>query len=1078
MVKLFNFLLLFLLFQIHLRVFAQENQINIELKITTLKEIINSIEATGNFHFFYDNQLLNLQEKITLRKKQYSITELLDEICAKKEVQYEIIGQNILIRKEKKFHPENDLQQNNETRPLIHGKITDILNQPLPGVMVTIRDQSKGTITNTEGEYILMDVPDQALLEFSFLGMQTQTIKAGKNERIDVVMKNKIFELNEIVAIGYGIEKKSSITGSVASVQGDKIVNVSSSALVDGLVGKVAGLDVERSLFSGDDPPFRIRGDRSLSASNQPLIIVDGVESRFNTISPFDIESLEVLKDAAATAIYGSRGANGVILITTKPMQDSVINISYNISYGIDKLNYIDMMSGDKWSQFRRDGMRFNNGWDKGEVSDDKIFFPGELLAIQTRNYHDWQKLMFRDGHILTQNMSFGWRKDRTSYLISGTIVSDKGYILTNHLKKYNLTFTLDHAINRSLDFITTLRFSNNQTDGFTELTENDIRIMNPLSKPYDEQGQLIEFPVEVQKHAYNILANTNPNAFQEKTIDKTREYLFKINWKISNALTIRNQLGIQDQLYRFNFFHGSRSFERKRLDPMAGKSSANYAAYTWNSMVNYQKKINSHFMNLDLVFESVEKISDRLEASGRNQPDERTSYHNLGTSPFERVIGSDYNRWSLVSYLGRVRYDYMNRYLVNFSVRYDGSSRLSKGKKWGLFPALSMAWLVSNEDFFSNSRISSLKFRSSYGEVGNTIIPTYTTIPRLSHVTYAWGDDGYDYWLPGSALFSRDLGWEKSKNLNFGIDMGLDKNRFTATLDVYLTRTINVLMNRSLPSTSGYTSTWQNIGTTQNRGMEFNFKYLYSNNHTFQWSTNLLFAYNQERIVKLVGDADKIGTSWFVGQPLSVIYDYQFEGIWQLGEEAEAARYYASPGMIKVVDQNKDKSIDPEKDRIVLGQTVPKFTGGLNSEFQYKNFDLSLSVNGRWGYLINSKFHGERTEWSGTVWLPEVDYWTPENPTNAYPTPNAGVPLYNYQQVLGYMKGDHIKVHQIVLGYNLTGILQKWTSIDRIRIYSQISDPLYLYRRARKDVQPESAGSGVQYAIPTKFILGINANF
>ncbi|MEO9892242.1 TonB-dependent receptor [Aurantibacter sp.] len=1069
------------LFNLHANSYAQNKKISLEANDESIESVLEKIESQSKFNFFYKTEEIDVNRKVTIKVTDTSIKEILQLLFENQNVSYKVIKRQIVLKSFSIAMQTSNVvgEKLSNVQFSISGKVTDDNGQPLPGANIIEKGTTNGTQTDFDGNYTISLEGEAPVLIFSYLGFQSQEKVVYQTSVIDIQMLPDSQGLEEVVIIGYGVTSKSSQTGAIESLKGEKLLEPSSAVISEGLIGKMAGVDISSSTYSGEQPNITIRGVRSLNASNSPLVIVDGVPGSLATISPYDIKSIEVLKDASSAAVFGTRAANGVILVTTKRAPNTKYSVSYNTSIGINKPNLVNMMSGEEYAQFRRDGVRFNNGWASGEPTNDAVFFPEEIETIDSGQYNDWQDLFFRDGWVQQHNFNLGYKEAKTSFTLSGTLMNDKGYIPTNEFTKDNLNFSIDHSLSDKLDFGATLRYTRNKLEGLATPSNAELFFMNPFSNPYDDNGDLIDFPSAVEGAAYNILANTRSNVYEDFRVEKTKEYLFFLNYRPFKGLSIKPTIGIRDRNSEENRFYGSKSFERSNKVNEARKFNSTLNNNTFNVVANYHHDIDDHSFDIDGIFETVSWKSESTEAFGRNQPVEATGYNRLESSTEDVRIASNFTKWNLASLVGRVRYNYKNKYLLNASIRRDGSSRLSDGRKWSNFPGVSAAWRLSEEEFVSNDFVNNLKLRASYGSVGNTSVDPYSTLPSLSPLQYSFDEMGAYYYNPSSSLSNPNLGWEISKTIDFGLDVGLLNNRIKLTVDVYRTNTNDVILARNLPILSGYTSTTQNIAETQNEGLEVSLGFVPVQTDNVTWSFDVNYANNQQEILKLTGDTDRIingaENSLIVGQPLNIIYDYEFDGIWQTDEVDEAAEYGEIPGMIKLKDQNDNGNISPEDDRRVLGQLMPKHILGFTTSLRYKNFDLLVNANARWGYLISSDTFGSDLSFSGSRWLPNINYWTPDNPSNQYPAANAGANLYNNQQVLNYMSGDFFRVRQITLGYDLGEAFSKFSPINRVRAYVQVNNPFFLYKAANKDVHPEAPD--LQRTIPFTMLFGMNIN-
>lgn len=954
----------------------------------------------------------------------------------------------------------------------IMGNVTDMNGDPIIGANVLVKGSTNGTITDFNGNFTL-SVPTKGELEISFIGYITQIISIGKNNNVKVQLAEDTKTLDDVVVIGYGTTKKSDLTASVASVKGDVISASGSTSIADALQGKVPGMDILSSRYEGDDRDILIRGSRSLNASNTPLVIVDGVPASMNEINTSDIASIEVLKDASSAAIYGSRGANGVIIITTKRGQAGKTTVSYDAFYGINQPHFMNMMKGEKFVQMRRDSYKIaNNLWGQN-VNDDKIFSNEELEMIQNGEYFDWQDLVFRDGSTQKHSLSIRSGTDKTKFSLSFAYEKEKGYNQNSKAKKFYLTSTIDHKMTSWLDLGAIIRLRKRNSSGFASYGQA-LFYGTPLSKPYDENGELIMYP-NPQESSVSILADYVDGQYANDTENTNANIVFSANLHPVKHLSLQSNFGYTYNDTKKGFFYGSESFQANGGLNRSGKSGENAYTMTWNNTLTYDNTFKEHHITIDAITEIQNYQTDKMSAEGKNLDVEQLLYHNLETNTESKTIGSGYTNWALASFMGRIRYDYQGKYLANISVRTDGSSRLAKGNQWATFVSGGIAWRISEENFLKDiSWISNLKLRYAYGTVGNQAIDPYSTLAGLGSYGYKFGENGTGiYTYRPDKLVNKELGWEITHTHNIGIDFGFFHNRLSGSLEVYDTRTKDLLMQRSIPTTTGFSKIWQNIGKTQNRGIEFSLNGILMNKKDLQWDMNFSLSINENKILDLSNGKDDITNKWFIGKPINVIYDYEKAGIWQTNEAEEAARFGCKPGDVKIKNQDDDTSITAN-DKIILGSKDPKYIASLGSTVKWKNFDFSFHLSSRWDYMFYDDAYGWHVILTGTRWVADVNYWTPDNPSNDYP--RADATWADHRELCGYMKGDYIKMQDMTLGYDFQSFIKKAIPVTKARLYVQLRNAFYLYRAAKEDVIPESPS--IELTVPRSINFGVNLTF
>ncbi len=955
----------------------------------------------------------------------------------------------------------------------ITGMVVSEDGTPLPGVTVVVKGKTLGAITNIEGQYAL-NIPDnENTLVFSFIGMKSQEVVIGNQTSINVTLIADIIGLEEVVAIGYGTERKGSITGAISSVSSEDIQELPIIDAGSALQGRASGvMALSAGSRPGDGVTIRIRGRRSLTATNEPLYVIDGIpyDGNINDINPRDIKSMEVLKDASATAIYGSRGANGVILITTIRGGNMTTTVSYNGYYGVSSaVGKPDMMNSEEFMKLKEIG-----GYAINDAERDAL-----ARGIST----DWIDLIVSNGYKQSHQLSVRGGNAKTAFAISTNLFKEQAVIKIQDFTRKTLRINLDHNISDRIRVGTSTQLSDQLLNHGSD--ENDATNAygsainaTPLSEPYDSDGNIIYQP-GADPLRWNPLADLVKGA----TVDeKTRLRVFSNIYAeidISKELNYRMNYGIDYQNYRRGLFQGSLSSSRQYSSPRAFKRHESNYNTTFENIFTYSKKINeNHSLKATGLFSVQESKYEMSLIDVEGIPYEHQLFHNLTTGETVLEYDSDLQEWGIMSFMGRVNYDMMGKYLFTFTGRYDGSSRLSEDKKWGFFPSVAMLWKISNEGFMQDqSFFSDLRLRLSHGITGNTGIDPYQTRGGLTRTVYSYGGaSGFGY-RPGM-IANPDLKWESSATTNIGIDFGIGQT-IAGSFQVYKTNTTDLLLERKLPITSGFDSVMENIGETLNKGWELsiNARLIHTNN--FTWSTDLNLFGNKEEIVDLYGTgADDIGNEWFIGQPLSVWYDYDKLGIWQTNEADQAAVYQVSPGIIKVRDVNSDNKIN-EEDRVILGSNIPTITVGLGSRMTYKDFEFSFLLLGIFGQTIYNEYEVNLSTLQGRYNNLNVDYWTESNPTNDNPKPDGSREYPLYRESRGYQAGDFLKVKNIQLGYNLPKKALSKIGVKSMKVYINADSP-FIFSGLSNNLDPEAYDGTIRGETPSArmFSLGVNIDF
>ncbi|HZH72234.1 MAG TPA: SusC/RagA family TonB-linked outer membrane protein [Mariniphaga sp.] len=969
----------------------------------------------------------------------------------------------------------------------INGLVSDNNGEPLPGVTIVVKGTTTGTVTDGNGNFILRLPPGANNLQFSFVGMQTQEIAVDGRSSFKVVLEEETIGLEEVVAVGYGTMKRSSVTGSISKVDAERIEGFPSVNVIDAMQGQAAGVYINPSRQPGESPSIRIRGSRSLSAGNDPLVIIDGMPGSWDNIVSQDIASMEILKDAAATAIYGSRAANGVILITTKTAarDQNKINIEVNSYAGFNHYDFIKMQSAEKYAELIRDVMRYQthgamdkNLWENSPIDTKRGM---EMFhSTWATNYYDkgvdfdWQKALFNEnsfnqGH----NISFSNRTQKLAYRVTYNFQENNSYYKTVNFQRHVLNINSNLDLTEWINLGLISRLSMRQFSGWPDNMWDNLRRMSPFETPYVDEDPLNGLKDAVGKEMYvNALWNYEPGNLLDERNGHMADIIFKTDIKPFDWLTITGNYKFDFHTRQHGIYRDSKtSYQNLGLN-FASMEKSSDVDFTWNGILNIDKTFNeSHKFLGTAVVEAIKDSYEEIGASAQDIPASYMGYHFLKTGIINRDIWSSYRMSSLLSYMFRGQYEYEGRYLLNVAIRRDGSSRLAPENRWRNFPSFSTAWVVSEEDFMEKQKFfTSLKYRISYGEVGNQAISAYQTMTTLSQSTYNWGNEGIYTWQP-SGIANKMLGWEVSKTWNTGLDFNIHNGKLSGSIELYHTTNEDLLMQRRLPEATGFSNIWQNIGETVNKGYEFTLSSNLLSGKKVRWSITGLLSRNWNEITELTEGKDDVGNQWFIGQPIGVVWDFKKTGIWQIPEADEAQKYNMQPGEIKLIDRDGDFAFTND-DKFILGQREPKIIGSFQNNFSWGGLDFSFNIVGQFGHLITASNY--TAEWNADKYIIDaIDWWTPLNPTNEWPRAHTAQ-AHKYSSTLNIFDGDFIKIQNISLGYDLTNALSVF-NLQKLRLYLQASNPFYLYKACPTDVNPEQPNT--MYTIPASYVLGVNIN-
>ncbi|SEK77446.1 SusC/RagA family TonB-linked outer membrane protein [Parapedobacter koreensis] len=940
----------------------------------------------------------------------------------------------------------------------ISGIVVDEGGVALSGVSIRSSVGTASTSTDDGGRFTIR-VPASSALIFSYVGYATQEIKVGEaDQQLTVTLVGEASALDEVIVVGYGVQRKEAVTGSVATIGGDQMRDVPSANISQALQGRLPGVQLSQtSSQPGATTQIRIRGTRSLNASNDPLVVLDGIPfaGSIGDINPNDIKSLDILKDASATAIYGSRGANGVILVTTnKGQSGQAARVSYNSFQGFKTIfSKYPMMNGPEFAALRAAAGQYQNGLDE---SDD----------VNT----DWQDLFYRTGNTISQDVGVSAGTEKGNYNFGGGYFQDEGVVPTQKYSRISLRGTVDQQLGDYFRVGFTTNNNYNMTEG-SQVGLYAALSMSPIANPYNEDGtwkRTIRMPLDEPWTATREIIE----GVQDQWLNETRAYAtynsvygeVSVPWV--EGLKYRINLGLDYRQSNGGAYTGQGINATNPTTPSSA-SISNQHTYHWvvENLLTYDRTFaEKHNINVTALYSSEQNKFNQSGIAARDIPADAFQFYNLGQATGEITIdpnGQIYELWGLMSWMGRVMYSYDDRYMLSATLRSDGSSRLASGHKWHTYPAISAGWNIGREAFMQDvSFVDMLKLRVGYGQTSNQAIAPYATLGRLNTRPYNFGSDNYAVGYYVSQLPNAGLGWEYSETWNYGLDFSILNSRLSGTLEYYVTNTNDVLLNVNLPNTAGVGSYTANIGETQNKGLELSLNGVILDDHNgWTWEAGINVYGNRNKLVALASGQDRDeGNWWFVGHPIDVVFDYEYTGLWQEGDPyLDILEPGGNVGMVKVKytgDYNDDgtpaRAIGLADRQIINLQ--PDFQGGFNTRVAYKNIDLSaVGMFQRGGTLI-STLHtasGYLNMLSGRRNNVRVDYWTPENTDARYPMPGGIISGDNpkYGSTLGYFDASHLKIRTLSLGYNFDG--SDWVQragIDRLRFYFTVQNPFVLF--------------------------------
>jgi TonB-dependent starch-binding outer membrane protein SusC len=1070
--KITSFLLLVCVLQVSARGFGQ-GKLNLRYKNAEIAGILINIEKQTNYRFLYNNQLQGIRQKVTVNLENVDIHQALDNLFSQTVLTYRFMANGLIVI--------NEDAGRQRVEKKVTGKITDPNGAPLSGVTVTIKGTTKATTTNEQGVFTIT-ADDNDVIVFSYVGYESQEIKVGDKSQFNLSLVSAASSLENIVVIGYGTVKKRDLTGAVVSLKGDEVKKVAAGNVMESVQGKVAGVDITRtSGGAGSNVNVTVRGNRSILAQNTPLFIVDGIQySNFQDINPNDIQSMEVLKDAASTAIYGSRGANGVIIITTKHGASGKIRVGANAYYGVnEKSGYPKPMDGPQYAELKRQASRTAGAW--SSPADDASVFKADLAAATSGVSTYWPGLLLNKGSQQDYNVNVAAGSEKTKVFFSFDYFKEKGILNNDYSGRYTLRLNIDQNIvgtfKVGLQSQLTYYDENRRTDNVLTVANKVI----PYYTPYNLDGSLIKFPGNANQ--VNPLLEELPGAYINKTNTTRILSSAYAEWKPFNNLTLRSNLGITNGSSRNGLFLGENTISRvTSTGSLAKVTNATQTDLIWENIITWNKKFADHSIDVTAVTSYISSKQDSSYAQGTGQLVPGQSWNALLANPLNLGIWSNYIGSNLLSGAVRVNYGYKGRYLLTLTGRADGSSVLNKENRWSFFPSAAVAWRVIDEDFMAAQHLfSDLKLRASYGIAGNAAVKPYSTNTGVILIPFSWNDVSVQAYGFDPQNGNQNLKWELTGTQNIGLDFGLFKNRITASVDYYDSRTRDLLLLRPLPGTSGHTKVIENVGKTRNNGIEISLRTVNVQNQQITWTSGITYTRNKERITDLLNGQNDVASGLFIGSPVRSFYDFKKEGIWQTADTAMARGFGYKAGDIRVADLSgakgePDGKLDATYDRTVVGAAVPDYTIGFSNDVSYKNFDLNVYVFVRQGQTFVSDY-ANKFEPNAIENGANVDYWTPENPTNDYPRPNINISRASmpFATTLGYKDGSFVKIRNITLGYTLPKTLSQKFHVNSLRWY--VSAKNYFTFAKEKDYDPEGEGS-FERPLTKLIVTGINIEF
>ncbi len=1016
--------------------YSQTTILNLKMDNSTVKQVLQNIESQSEFYFMYSDKLVDVQREVSIDIKNKKINDVLDLLFADTDVSYKVKDRFILLTT-----PEvdgNDLSVFQQNK--VSGKVTDATGVPIPGVTIIVKGATNGTITNSDGEYAITIMSENAILQFSFVGMRTQEVLVEGKSKIDVVMEQETIGLDEVVAVGYGSIKKSDLTGSVTTVKSEEISAYPSIGMVQSLQGRAAGVMIQSNNGEpGSSFKVRVRGATSINSSSDPLYVVDGFPGGAMPPSE-DIESVEILKDASATAIYGSRGANGVLLITTKHGKVGQTNIEFNSSYSFQNVvKRLDLLESDNYIDFIN------------EIS------PGTFGSNEQYANTNWQDEVFRNGSIQNYQLSLSGGNENVRYYVSGIMYDQKGVVIESKFKRYSITSNLDIQATKNFKAGVNLYAAESGSDGVLNQETSGgggqtgvisaMLTIDPTTPVYnsdgsygvsDITGQSFDNPVAIAKEIDN------------EQVATTIQANFYGEYQITKDLKFRSTLGMNSGATR-----------QGRYLPSTLEGGNDVGGQVYIIGTRSKNVINEDYFTYNKEFNSIHNItlmagysyqSSHYESSRAMSEDFITdsfSFWNLSGGSTAKTPSSGLTESELASFYGRINYKLFDRYLLTFNARYDGSSKFAKNNKWAFFPSGAIAWNIAEEKFMDAiPQISQLKLRASYGVTGNQAINAYQSLARLATLSSTVIGDEVVNAIKQSTVANDNLSWESTAQTDIGINLGLFDQRINLVADYYYKKTTDLLFELELPEYSGYSTLLKNIGAIENKGLEFSLTTV-NLDRKLKWTTDFNFSLPKNKILSLPDGEDiylsqapghMVGISNTAilreGESVGQFYGYIYDGVYQEGDTfIPGSGFEQGAGGEKFRDLNDDGKLDSQ-DRTIIGDPNPDYLWGLNNTFEYKGFDFNFFLQASHGNDIFSFTLCELETMSGyyNKTTRALDRWTPTNTDTDVPKASGSRSQRSSSRFI--YDGSFIKLKNISLGYKLPKDMISPLGISLARIY------------------------------------------
>jgi TonB-linked SusC/RagA family outer membrane protein len=1113
--------------------------VSLKLSSVTLRQALNQIETDTKVRFAYSRELVRTAVPITISSNNEALSSLLDRLLGPLGISYRVVDNQILLAKTKKETPSQPVPENKQTQALpmpdmsVEGAVTGSDgNEPLPGVSVVVKGSNAGTTTDIQGKYQLSVPENTATIVFSFVGYISQEVVVGNRTRIDIKLEADIKALNEVVVVGYGTQKRGDITGAVASISAKDIIGLPNASLDGALTAKMPGVYVAQSTGTpGGGLSVRVRGTGSIGAGNEPLYVIDGfpvtadysqTNNPLKSLNPNDIESIEILKDASSTAIYGSRGSNGVVLVTTKGGKSGKMRVDIDAYTGVQNVTKtMDLMNAREFAQYIKDSR--NNAWvDVGGKPEDpnsaRTAIYQILPALQNPDAlgegTDWQKEIFRQASTHNLQLTLSGGNDKVRYMTSGGYYKQDGIILNSGFERYSFRVNLEAQATKRF------KMGLNLTPAYT--------ISNPSNfEGHWSGGGIVLSALTIAPHlpvynddgTYTTGLNLG-NGFSsiENPVKLAKERTNRMNelrllgtvfgeFNILNSLTYKLLLGTDLQNATTQTFRPSIVGNDGAIPPVIPSgTNENRNSYNWliEHTLNFKKSWNKHDFNILGGFTAQKVNAQYAFISSTNFPNDLIETLNAGIVSSATTTADE---WSLLSFLARANYSYASKYLFTATMRRDGSSRFGENNKWGIFPSVSAGWRISEEAFMKNLPVvNELKLRASYGHTGNNFIGNYDHVGLLAKRNYVFGSGGGSVvnGLGPNRISNPNLSWEKNKQMDVGLELGLFQNRIFIVADYYKKITSDLLLNVPTPSITGYTTARQNIGKIENKGWELGIT-TRNLDKSLKWTTDFNISFNKNEVLSLGPSGEPLYGNYQVtsshitqiGKPMGNFYGYEAIGLFQTQEEINSNPSFADskPGQLRFRDVNNDGKLSTD-DRTILGNSQPAFIYGLTNTLSYKGFDVNVLLQGVQGNEILHLGRRFYANYAGTAnglsemtnsWKSAQDPGDGKTPRvnrdlNRYSNSNASANITS----IFVEDASFLRIRNIALGYSIPSKILDKAKLRAMRVYVNLQNPVTWtkYTGYNPEVNVQGASSlepGIDYGgypIAKVYTVGLNIGF